>query len=185
MSTAATATATIPAPKKKTYRDLYEGPATIVSTDATYLRFTDGLTEEEAAAGFLVVLRVQPKDDKMSAQTIELEFSDRECRQKNYIGKKQKDVTREELFAHKLISGGILGSVKGQRGGYYLEKTPDQITLLDIVSIMEGPIRLERRDDETADDNAAALGKYYQKIQQDICESFQGVTIAQIMADIA
>lgn len=104
MSTAATA-ATIPAPKKKTYRDLYEGPATIVSTDATDLRFTDGLTEEEAAAGFLVVLRVQPKDDKMSAQTIELEFSDRECRQKNYIGKKQKDVTREELFAHKLISG--------------------------------------------------------------------------------
>jgi len=88
-------------------------------------------------------------------------------------------------IAHKLISGGILGSVKGQRGGYYLEKTPDQITLLDIVSIMEGPIRLERRDDETADDNAAALGKYYQKIQQDICESFQGVTIAQIMADIA
>lgn len=105
MSTAATATATIPAQKKKTYRDLYEGPATIVSTDATDLRFTDGLTDEEASAGFLVVLRVQPKDDKMSAQTIELEFSDRECRQKNYIGKKQKDVTREELFAHKLISG--------------------------------------------------------------------------------
>ena len=88
-------------------------------------------------------------------------------------------------IAHKLISGGILGSVKGQRGGYYLEKAPDQITLLDIVSIMEGPIRLERRDDETADDNTAALGKYYQKIQQDICESFRGVTIAQIMADIA
>lgn len=100
-----TATATIPAPKKKTYRDLYEGPATIVSTDATDLRFTDGLTDEEASAGFLVVLRVQPKDDKMSAQTIELEFSDRECRQKNQIGKKQKDMTREELFAHKLISG--------------------------------------------------------------------------------
>lgn len=105
MSTAATATATIPSPKNKTYRDLYEGPATILSTDATDLRFTDGLTDEEAAAGFLVVLRVQPKDNKIGVQTIELEFSDRECRQKNYIGKKQKDVTRDELFAHKLISG--------------------------------------------------------------------------------
>lgn len=105
MSTAATATATIPAPKNKTYRDIYEGPATILSTDATDLRFTDGLTDEEAAAGFLVVLRVQPKDNKIGLQTIELEFSDRECRQKNYIGKKQKDVTRDELFAHKLISG--------------------------------------------------------------------------------
>ena len=104
-TTTTTPTTNIPVPKKKIYRDLYEGPATIVSTDATDLRFTDGLTEDEAAAGFLVVLRVQPKDDKMSAQTIELEFSDRECRQKNYIGKKQKDVTREELFVHKLISG--------------------------------------------------------------------------------
>jgi hypothetical protein len=109
MSTTTTTTTTpatnIPVPKNKQYDDMYEGLATITSTDATDLRFTDGLTDEEAAAGFLVVLRVQPKDEKISAQTIELEFSDRECRQKNYIGKKQKDVTREELFAHKLISG--------------------------------------------------------------------------------
>lgn len=107
MSTTTTTTTTtnIPVPKKKQYEDLYEGLATIMSTDATDLRFTDGLTEEEAAAGFLVVLRVKPKDEKISAQTIELEFSDRECKQKANIGKKQKDVTREELFAHKLISG--------------------------------------------------------------------------------
>ena len=104
-TTATTPTTNIPVPKKKQYDDLYEGLATITSTDATDLRFTDGLTEEEAAAGFLVVLRVQPKDEKLSAQTIELEFSDRECKQKANIGKKQKDVTREELFAHKLISG--------------------------------------------------------------------------------
>lgn len=103
--TTTTPTTNIPVPKKKQYEDLYEGLATITSTDATDLRFTDGLTEEEAAAGFLVVLRVQPKDEKISAQTIELEFSDRECKQKANIGKKQKDVTREELFAHKLISG--------------------------------------------------------------------------------
>lgn len=104
-TTPTTTTTNIPVPKKKQYDDLYEGLATITSTDATDLRFTDGLTEEEAAAGFLVVLRVQPKDEKISAQTIELEFSDRECKQKANIGKKQKDVTREELFAHKLISG--------------------------------------------------------------------------------
>ena len=104
-ATTTTPTTNIPVPKKKQYDDLYEGPATITSTDATDLRFTDGLTEEEAASGFIVVLRVQPKDEKISAQTIELEFSDRECKLKSNIGKKQKDVTREELFAHKLISG--------------------------------------------------------------------------------
>lgn len=92
-------------PKKKDYKDIYEGPATIISTCATDLRFTDGLSDEEAANGFLIVLRVQPKDDKLGQQTIELEFSERECKQKNQIGKRQKDVTREDLFTHKLIGG--------------------------------------------------------------------------------
>ena len=87
-------------------------------------------------------------------------------------------------IAHKLISGGILNSVKGQRGGYYLEKTPEEITLLDIVTIMEGPIRLERRDDDSADASAPVLGKYYQQLQQSMCDAFQSVTIAQIMADL-
>lgn len=104
-TTATTPTTNIPVPKKKQYDDIYEGPATILSTDATDLRFTDGLTEEEAASAFLIAIHVRPKDEKISAQTIELEFSDRECTQKANIGKKQKDVTREELFAHKLISG--------------------------------------------------------------------------------
>lgn len=104
-TTATTTTTNIPVPKKKQYDDIYEGPATILSTDATDLRFADGLTEEEAANAFLIAIRVQPKDEKVSAQTIELEFSDRECKQKANIGKKQKDVTREELFAHKLIGG--------------------------------------------------------------------------------
>ena len=103
--TTTTTTPTLPTPKKKQYDDIYEGLATIVSTDATDLRFTDGLTEEEAANGFLVVLKVQPKDEKIGSQTIELEFSERECKQKNNIGKKQKDVTRELLFAHNLITG--------------------------------------------------------------------------------
>ena len=87
-------------------------------------------------------------------------------------------------IAHKLISGGILNSVKGQRGGYYLEKTPEEITLLDIVTIMEGPVRLERRDDDSTDASAPVLAKYYQQLQQSMCDAFQSVTIAQIMADL-
>lgn len=105
MSEPTTATAVATAVKPKQYDNIYEGPATIVSTDATDLRFNEGLTDEEFANGFIVVVQVQPKDEKISQQTIELEFSERECRQKNQIGKKQKDVTREELFAHKLIAG--------------------------------------------------------------------------------
>jgi len=92
-------------PKKKQYKDIYEGGATVVSVDANDLRFTDGLTDDEAARAFIIAFRVKPDDDKIGEHTLELEFSDRECRQKEHIGKKQKDVTREELFRRKLIDG--------------------------------------------------------------------------------
>ena len=41
--------ANIPAAKKKQYDDLYEGPATITSTDATDLRFTGSSPTANAA----------------------------------------------------------------------------------------------------------------------------------------
>jgi Rrf2 family protein len=40
-----------------------------------------------------------------------------------------------------LATSGILRSVKGPHGGYRLAKTPKDITLLEIVENVEGPIR--------------------------------------------
>lgn len=97
--------AVIPTPKKKQYDTVYEGGATVVSVEPTELRFTDGLTEEEAANGFLIAFTVKPDDERLSNVSLELEFSDRECRGPSLAGKKQKDATREDLFRHKLIGG--------------------------------------------------------------------------------
>jgi Rrf2 family protein len=40
-----------------------------------------------------------------------------------------------------LVSAGLLSSVKGPRGGYRMAKTPGQITLLEVVEAVDGPIR--------------------------------------------
>lgn len=40
-----------------------------------------------------------------------------------------------------LVSAGLLRSVKGPNGGYRLAKTPKEITLLDIVEAVDGPIQ--------------------------------------------
>jgi Rrf2 family protein len=40
-----------------------------------------------------------------------------------------------------LVSAGLLHSVKGPRGGYRLAKTPKEISMLDIVEAVDGPIR--------------------------------------------
>jgi Rrf2 family protein len=40
-----------------------------------------------------------------------------------------------------LVSAGLLYSVKGPRGGYRLAKAPKEITMLDVIEAVEGPIR--------------------------------------------
>jgi len=41
-----------------------------------------------------------------------------------------------------LSSGGLLSSSRGAQGGYYLAKPPEEVTVAEIVSLLEGPIRL-------------------------------------------
>ena len=98
-------TVVMPQKKKKQYDTVYEGGATILSVEPTELRFTDGLTEEEAANGFLIAFTVKPDDERLSNMTLELEFSARECTGQALAGKKQMEATRDDLFRHKLISG--------------------------------------------------------------------------------
>ncbi len=47
----------------------------------------------------------------------------------------------EQIF-QKLKRGGILGSRRGPRGGYFLRRSPAEITLYDILLQSEGPIEL-------------------------------------------
>ena len=45
----------------------------------------------------------------------------------------------EQIFS-KLKKGGVVQSVRGPQGGYQLCKSPDDVSLADIVMILEGPI---------------------------------------------
>ena len=53
----------------------------------------------------------------------------------------------------RLRSKGILGSVRGKRGGYYLKAEPNRLSLADVLEALEGPITLIRdiQSDETGE----------------------------------
>lgn len=42
----------------------------------------------------------------------------------------------------KLVKGGILATVRGSGGGIRLGRPPSEISLLDLVAVMEGPVAL-------------------------------------------
>ena len=59
---------------------------------------------------------------------------------------KAQDITPAFLtkILQPLIKDGIVGSQRGVGGGFYLAKTPAEITLLDIIKSQEGPVYLNQ-----------------------------------------
>jgi len=47
-----------------------------------------------------------------------------------------------------LVSHGVLRSTRGVIGGYALARTPEEISLLDIIEAVEGPVSFELADSE-------------------------------------
>lgn len=45
---------------------------------------------------------------------------------------------------NKLVSGGIVDSFKGAKGGYKLRLSPDEITLKMVIELIDGPIAIVR-----------------------------------------
>lgn len=57
----------------------------------------------------------------------------------------QKEEISEKYLSHLVISlkaSGLISSSRGAHGGYRLAKPPSQITLMDIVQILEGNLSL-------------------------------------------
>ena len=56
----------------------------------------------------------------------------------------------------KLVSSGIVESYKGNRGGYELARSAKDISLKDVIDVVEGPWRLTRCADDSAACNRGA-----------------------------
>ena len=71
-----------------------------------------------------------------------------------------------------LVSVGVLRSIKGPNGGYRLARTPKQVSLLEVVEAVDGPIR----------GVAPAVGKNgaagFDKRLQNVCD-----TVAELVRD--
>jgi len=83
---------------------LYEGNAKVTEVYTEELREyqTKGLTPDEMAASFNLIVKVQPDDASFGELKIETEISPRDCTGK-LAGQKQTDIGLQTLARHKLV----------------------------------------------------------------------------------
>jgi Rrf2 family protein len=80
----------------------------------------------------------------------------------------------EQLFA-ALRRAGILKSQRGVKGGYSFQRVPREITVLDVVTCVDGPLR------PVADASPDAGGELWADMQTRLADLLEAVTIADMV----
>lgn len=85
-----------------------------------------------------------------------------------------------------LVKGGILNSSRGMLGGYILSKKPDDITMKDVITAVEGPVALtsclDHKSTSCLIQNVCQVRGNWEKVNNEIIESLQRVTIADMIS---
>ena len=85
-----------------------------------------------------------------------------------------------------LKSAGLVNSTRGAKGGYLLAKAPGDITLLEIVSILEGPVSVVDcvgSPDQCGRSGACVTRGVWGKIESAIKDSMAKITLKEIADD--
>ncbi len=90
----------------------------------------------------------------------------------------------EQLFA-PLRKAELVKSIRGAQGGYALNKDPKDLTVLEIMNILEGPVEIsECLDNEECDKiDCCATRTVWHKIKTSIDEVMSSITLQDIMDD--
>ena len=102
----------------------------------------------------------------------------------NSIAEKTGVTLRFSLkILRKLVSAGIIKSYKGASGGYVLNKAPQDISLLEVIEIISGPIVISRCQSDgyvcvhPSECNCSFQQLFYD-VSKEIAERFQKVNFS-------
>ncbi len=95
-----------------------------------------------------------------------------------------------ELILLELKNRGILHSQKGKAGGYSLGRSPAEISVGEIVRVIEGPVALlpcvsvtaYRRCEECRDEKSCAIRMVFQEVRDSTASLLDGTTVADLLA---
>lgn len=103
-----------------------------------------------------------------------------------------RDISESQQISEKYISRLIIAlrranmvrSIRGAKGGFRLARNPAELTLLDIVEVMEGPVAIVDcvRSPEKCDRNdQCATREIWDNLNSEIRDAMRKVTLADII----
>lgn len=88
------------------------------------------------------------------------------------------------LIVIPLKAAGLIRSVRGAKGGYYLTKKPEKISVREIVQCLEGEIHLVscvRNPNLCANSPDCSLRKLWKQIEDNLLRSLNAKTLQDLM----
>ena len=80
-----------------------------------------------------------------------------------------------------LKNAGLVRGTRGPKGGYRLVRAPEEITLLDIVQILEGPVTLVECGKDCDFDGHCIAQRVWQEISDTVGQALGRITLAEIL----
>lgn len=127
----------------------------------------------EYALRALIVLGLNEGQDVVRIQTI----SDQQNIPKRFL----------EQILNDMRAAGIVDSKRGLAGGYRLRKTPQQITLAQVIRLIEGPLApvscvSEKYYEKCScpDENKCGIRSVMKEVRDAIVKILEGVTLAEL-----
>lgn len=89
----------------------------------------------------------------------------------------------------KLVLGGLVRSYKGANGGYELAEKPENVTLKDVIELIDGEIAISKclMEDHVCSKQgekkrACTIHCIFDAINRDVTDKLGGITIASVIA---
>lgn len=88
----------------------------------------------------------------------------------------------------QFVRGGLLTSYRGAHGGYLLARAPEEISAVDIIDTVEGPLAMTEcslAHDQCEIEHVCNIGHHWQRINRVIRAALDDVSLADLAAPAA
>ncbi len=82
---------------------------------------------------------------------------------------------------NQLRKSGLIRSVRGPRGGHELVRSPDELTVGDVLAVLEGPLDLIGRGEDRP---ASSSDELFREVWTDVESAIQGVISSITFAEL-